>query len=63
MEVPDKQVVSVSDRCDSDLTPLPGANKSKHRPKLEYLARLSERLLAPTVIAPAALAGDTLQAS
>ena len=41
----------------------PGAKTSTHLPWFEKYARLSEIAVAPTVIGPAAEAGDEVQAS
>ena len=41
----------------------PGANRSRHEPKFEKLARLSLIAVAPIVIADAARAGELVHAS
>src|SRR5213596_3787250 len=42
---------------------VPGANRSRQLPKLEYEALLSRKVVAPTVSACGALAGESLHAS
>lgn len=66
MEVPLKTRVAdppfPSGFCDNDVISEPGAKMSTQDPQLEYDARVSVLVVAPTVIALAAEAGDVLHA-
>jgi hypothetical protein len=46
----------------AEVTPLPGANTSRHVPKFENDARLSDEVVAPTVMAAVTRAGEELHA-
>ena len=61
--MPSIVLVCVLLRCQADVMPEPGANMSTHLPKFEKSERASVRVVAPTVIALGALAGDLPQAS
>ena len=62
IDVPLMVLVAVSLVFQSDVMPDPGANRSTQVPKLEYDARASVDVVAPTVIALGARAGDELHA-
>merc|ERR1719297_288022 len=63
IEVPLKDVLPVSDRCDADTTLLPGAQMSVQLPKLLNEDRRSLLSVEPTVIADGTKAGENPQAS
>lgn len=63
IEVPLNVAVAVSELNHDDRIPEPGAKRSRHAPKLENDARASVVVVAPTVIAFAARAGEELHAS
>ena len=63
MEVPFNDLVAVLLPRKSETMFTPGANRSRHLPKLEKDARVSVMSLAPTVSALGVLAGETWQAS
>src|ERR1043165_5569197 len=63
MEVPLSVAVAVSELNHAERIPWPGAKISKHGPKFENEARESLVVVAPTVMALAARAGDVPQAS
>src|SRR6185369_14716740 len=63
IEVPLNVAVVVSELNQDDKIPEPGAKMWRHTPKLENDARASLVVVAPTVIAFAARAGDVLHAS
>ena len=56
-------LVAVAEPIQAPVMLTPGALISTHVPKLEKLAFASVKLVAPTVIALGALAGDLVQAS
>ena len=58
IEVPLCVYVALSLVTQAEAIPLPGANISTQAPKFEKLARWSELLVAPTVIAFGARAGE-----
>ena len=64
MDVPDRVAVAVGDVVPAETIPEPGAKRSRHAPKLEYDARTSVMVVAPTV-RPDALfpPGDVVHAS
>lgn len=64
MEVPDNVAEAVVEEIPAETIPDPGANRSRHAPKLEYDARASVVVVAPTV-SPDALfpPGELVQAS
>jgi hypothetical protein len=64
MEVPDRVADAVVDDVPAETIPEPGAKRSRHAPKLEYEARASVIVVAPTV-RPDALfpPGDVVHAS
>ena len=61
--MPDSTAVADVEVGQADVTPTPGANRSKQPPQFENDARASERSEAPTVTASDTLAGEVLQAS
>jgi hypothetical protein len=63
IDVPDHDAVRVGDPIIADVIDTPGANTSRQRPQLENEARASFELVAPTVIADTADAGEVLHAS
>ena len=58
MEVPLMVLVAVLDEFQAEVMELPGANTSTQEPRLEKLARLSVLVVAPTVMAVGARAGE-----
>lgn len=58
IEVPEMVLIAVVEVCQADVILLPGAKISKHLPKFEYDARASVFVVAPTVSAPGARAGE-----
>src|SRR5215467_16204885 len=62
IDVPEIVFVAVSLVFHDDVMLLPGAKISRHVPKFENDARASVVVVAPTVMALAARAGDELQA-
>ena len=58
IEVPLSVAVAVLEVCQVDLMALPGANKSRQLPKLEYEALASALVVAPTVMAEGSRAGE-----
>ena len=62
MEVPEIVLVAVSEVYQEERMLLPGAKRSRTAPKFEYEARALVEVMAPTVIALAAEAGETLAA-
>jgi hypothetical protein len=58
MEVPDKIAAAVFEVCHAAVIALPGANRSRHEPWLEYDARASVLVVAPTVIASGTREGE-----
>src|ERR1044071_2171679 len=63
IEVPLNVAVAVSELNQADKIPEPGAKMSKQVPKFENEARASLVVVAPTVMALAARAGEVVQAS
>jgi hypothetical protein len=63
IDVPLMVLVAVSLVFQSEVMPEPGANRSTQVPKFEYEARASVEVVAPTVIALGARAGDEVHAS
>ena len=62
IDVPDIERVALSELCPADTMLDPGANTSKHDPKLENDDRSSLDVVEPTVMASGSPAGDTVQA-
>lgn len=58
MDVPLLVLEPVSDEEEAEMIELPGAMMSLHGPKLLYDARVLEGVVAPTVIACSAKAGE-----
>lgn len=63
IDVPEIVFAAVVDVYQAEVINDPGANRSRHRPKFEYEARVSVLVVAPTVTACATRLGDDLQAS
>ena len=63
MEVPEIVIVADGDPIQPPVIPAPGAKISTQLPKFENPARASTLVVAPTVIAVGALAGERVHAS
>jgi hypothetical protein len=63
IEVPDLLEVAVGPVIPAEMMCMPGAKMSTHEPRFEKSANASVEVVAPTVIAEAALDGEKLQAS